>query len=492
MKKLIVIVIVLCMIVSITACNKESDAIKSDDSTPTAEKAGQEATANPEEDDATDLSEKEVLTIEALHVIIKDRLPERPTIFDDYLLENYKVKLDYVDVQQSAANDKITLMFASDSYPEMFINIIDEEAINIFAIDGYFRNINDWFDPMPNFCALWNEEDFNYMLDLESASDGMLYMIPSKTITPAQITWIYRKDIFDELNLDFPSTVTDLYDCMTAIKTNKEGNIPYITKAGVSGILMGLNSAYFTMFGEYEHPVTGEFIPFGEVTDDFRQCVIWANKWYTEDLIPKDFATLSSQQYQEIFTLGDNAIQYTYCSREIWGNGLVQPNIPEAQWVKKMDGGVTAYPEYGFLYTKNPPSGLSCYAFTDKISDEKMSRMISFMDWLTTDEGAVWWTMGVEGVTWEYDDNNNVVYMEHIFEPTNNPEGTELWEYGLGHDYRIYTPREFAAQNSYTLNNLELGEALESASGATYFPQYAFKYTVDEGHQARRAPERHR
>lgn len=103
---------------------------------------------------------------------------------------------------------------------------------------------------------------------------------------------------------------------------------------------------------------------------------------------------------------------------------------PDVKW-EFTDYNISADPSKGYLYERENTFFAYGYAFTDKISDEGLARMLDWCDYISTDEGATFMCMGVEGVTYQKNADGTLQFMDHMYHSTRNPEGTQPWKYGM-------------------------------------------------------------
>lgn len=466
-KLLIVSILILCMLTTLIAgCAQKSSSGN--------EKSGTEQTGTNE---GSTSDERKELKYEVLFVISKNRIPDRPSLLDQVLKEKFNIVVEWQDVPSSGLNEKINLLFATNQYPDMVWGVgFTGDTPKKLGTDGFLIPVNEYWDKLPNYRALWTDEEWETMLKFESNADGNLYYLPQKNYRIASAAWIYRKGAFDKLGLSFPETVEDLYNVLKTIKANDPNSIPMPNRGGAGGVLAGLKLAYRVKDGSYIDPDTGEFIPYGETTDAYREVLKWANKFYKEGLIDKEFATVTDEQWTERYANGKSYIEYSYAERDVWANTTMAAVDPNANWVWSPTN-VTAYPEKGFMYDREQAHTASGSFFTDKMSEEQLERMLEFHDWLCTEEGSLFICMGVEGVTYEIKDGEPV-FMPHMYHYERNPEGENDWKYGLYLGNIVQHPAYIKEVGKDA--NLKLSDAIKSNSRAKYFQPIPWKLTIDE------------
>lgn len=132
--------------------------------------------------------------------------------------------------------------------------------------------------------------------------DGKIMAIPKTQLSDGQdFLWV-RKDWLDKLGLDEPSTIEDLENLMKAfIEQDPDGNgqadtIGMVVLSDVYGGYPNNTFAIdnvFTAFGAYPNvwiEKDGKAV-YGSVQEEMKEPLQLLNRWYTEGLIDKEFAT---------------------------------------------------------------------------------------------------------------------------------------------------------------------------------------------------------
>lgn len=482
MKKLLSILLAACLLVSMTACSGGNDSSKADSSKADSSKAESSQAASAGGDSTADsVADKyaETLKLGALYEISKDRVPTRPSLIDEKVKEMFNVELEWNDIQSSAYNDIINTLLAGDEYPEIFWNLNHEQSVKNMGLEGYLKPLEDYLDQMPNYTALWSAEDFETVLAFCKASDGHLYYTPNQNYRTASMAWVYRKTAFDEMGLQFPETIDDLYTVLKTIKEKDPESFPMpANRGGWGNVLNGLRTAYGVgSKASYVDAYTGEFIPYGYTQDGFREAVKWGAKFYAESLIDPEFATGTDAQWTETYATGKAYIEYSYGTRASWAEVQMKAIEPDVDWEwSKIN--VTADKSKGFVYDREDVFYAYGYSFTDKISEDGLERMLQWCDYISSEEGQIFMNMGVEGVTYQKNADGTLQFMDHMYHETRNPEGTQPWVYGLYMGTLAQNP-DYVREVGKEVD-LELSDAFESNANAHYYPKYPTAYTAEE------------
>lgn len=158
--------------------------------------------------------------------------------------------------------------------------------------------------------------------------DGKIYGIPSPT-PGCGVYWgiAIRQDILDEMGLEIPTDVEQLYTCLKEIKDKKE-MIPLTTSEPV---LSHIASAFG--LSTYFREIDGKLVAQPE-QEGMPEYLKFMNKLYMEGLLDPDFPTNKAENVREKFTSGQAAaLLMTYGSQT--PPAIIMPalreNLPSAK-----------------------------------------------------------------------------------------------------------------------------------------------------------------
>ena len=145
--------------------------------------------------------------------------------------------------------------------------------------------------------------------------DGKIMAIPKTQLSDGQdFLWV-RKDWLDKLGMDEPSTIEDLEELMRAfIEQDPDGNgqadtIGMVVLSDVYGEYPNNTFAIdniFTAFDAYPNvwiEKDGKAV-YGSVQEEMKEPLQLLNRWYTEGLIDKEFATRTNDDIVGLISTG--------------------------------------------------------------------------------------------------------------------------------------------------------------------------------------------
>lgn len=336
------------------------------------------------------------------------------------------IKVNFQTVPFENLTEKRNLALANGDYPDALYSArVPASDLMKYGSQGVFIKLNDMIDKhAPNMKRLMDKYP-----DLKKAltmPDGNIYSLPSfysPEFLPMLIgtpLWV-KQEWLDKLNMKEPQTTDELYRFLKAVKaTDLNGNgqadeIPY-SGTGINPLIEQIMGAWGVGTRGLGHkfvdvdPKTNE-LRFYRLTDNYKEVLQYVNKLYAEGLIDKDIFT---QKGAELYAKG--------------GKGLLAATInPNPKTQFNGDGyfglGALKGPHGDQLYThiKVPMVWPGAFVITDK--NKHPEATLRWMDHFYGDEGATFYFMGKEGVTYTKAPDGKLQFVDEI---TKNPNGLTM------------------------------------------------------------------
>lgn len=453
-KKLLSLALIVAMLLSFAACGT---ATSSDASSNTPEASASapevsEATEISEEAVPAEISEEEsIVEEEPLHKVTYPLTDEEITLtywnlymnnlvgyLDDYndhylndaAAEQTGVRLEWHDISMAAATENFNLIIASGDYLDfMPVTKYYTGGLAKALDDGAIIDLTDYLEEWaPDYLAAMNQGDTRKLLTDDNGRVLQFYTIQDEFLPVSGLT--VRQDWLDEMGMDAPSTIDELYDVLLAVKNNyPECKRPlYLDKEGIMNEIYGafdtmaLSMQIGMMQAEGIHIAAYQkdgVAMSGLQSDGFRDYLEFFNKIYEAGLTDPDFYTAadSGTSQNANRSAGDQFIWYgnsdDFSTIE---DASDDPNIDiEALPAIVMNEGDTyRYGEYHSLLGMQQ----ACVMSTCEYPEEA----IAFLNYFYTEEGKLLGNYGLEGDTFEFDDDGNPHYTEKVLDgvtPTN-------------------------------------------------------------------------
>lgn len=389
------------------------------------------------------------------------------------------VELEWTAISPDTESEKFNLMVASDDLSDIISNATTlytngaEAAINDEVLIDHLPLLTE--ELTPQICKLM--EAYPEAVPEALTESGWLGGMPQMSMqTESTSTFgpIIRKDWLDDLGLEIPETYDELYEVLKAFKEKKGADAAMTLNYAATGINNGLVAGY-GIYGLVADAAMSEpyyqvddTVMYGPIQPEFKEYLTMINKWYEEGLIWQDF--MSYQDFQnpptDIILAGRTGFFYgevTFiatlqnASNEEGFELVAMPDLV------KEKGGTIPF-EAEITYTAATPWSISTQCEYPELA-------MQWCNYMYTDEGALLCNYGIEGESFEFDENGVPVFTDLVL---NNPDMSTtvaLFMYCLdrGPFYRDetreqsgYTQAQKDASGIWT-SNLSVGRAMGGA-----------------------------
>lgn len=335
------------------------------------------------------------------------------------MYDRTNVKIDMrLCASDSTAETEFNLLIASGDYPNL-INNFKQYYTNGFdaAIEEeIILPLNDLLEVyMPNLSKLLeNDSIYDDML----TADG--YIAQAAQITdPEQGAYDIteglniRRDWLDALGMDAPETFDDIHDYLVAAKNAySPDETYYLSSSGVDDTMLaaaGISSGfYITEAGELKYGMQQE-----EMRDYFKMI----NQWFQEGLFTENYIVKHTGRPLESDMASGYSALWSGSDESMNTINIIGANtgaVVEAQPapVKNSGDRIRAASSTQSLV------GNQGYSITTSCTTPEIAAM--WLDYMYTEEGALLNNWGIEGETFEYDEDGLPYYTDLI---ANNPDG---------------------------------------------------------------------
>lgn len=386
------------------------------------------------------------------------------------------VKLNMQSVPQSNYDDKKKTLIATNTLPDVML--VKQDDIQNFADSGAFLDLTPYLDKMPNLKKFISQQpEIN-----KNKIDGKLYGFPlvaNWSGVGGQLSMI-RTDVLDKLGLKKPTTYDELHQVMKKMKEANPDSYPFAARAanGLTGtenlinpITFAFGSGYTTFNGTkvYYEPKEKKY-KFGPAMPEFKEGITFLNKLYKDKLLDPDYATATSQIWQEKLNAGKSF----YFQDNNGFAGTFNINLQKKDPNAKFD----------MLDTMASPSGAKrnliyalghlseSYVINAKVKNPE--QVVQFMDWFYSPEGIEVTSFGIKGEDFT-GDNSNYKLTDAVINKYKDRTPSAIYamqsEYGTGYlglgiadDARAGLPfnsKEWAEWNDKATKALAAGENVQ-------------------------------
>lgn len=296
-----------------------------------------------------------------------------------------------ISVPSGKLDETVKLNVASGSLTDITMMLSLAEA-NKYGQQGALVNILDYKDSMPNF-KKWMEK-YPEITKANIAPDGKMYMFPNEGFGETnRMNWLYREDIFKKNGLTPPSNYDELYTVLKKLKEQYPDSYPLSFRMGKvlnDSMTKILTPAFNTNELYYYDDATNQ-VKYGPIEDGYKKMVEYLNKFSKEGLIPPNWITVDTKQWQDLMSTNKAFITFDYIGRIDFFNQPLRKDNPEYSLAFMAPpagpGGKQLDP-----YTQVLQSGMTVSSNSKQIKD-----IMKYIDFYYSEEGRTLASWGKEG-----------------------------------------------------------------------------------------------
>ncbi len=349
MKKILSLLLALAMLLSLAACGGEktpaanagNDAPASGNETPADEPVVAVDPFAPYEETVTLTSFFEI-SGPIVNTFEESQLEELPML--RFIREQTNVEIDYLWYAVSSAEDSTTkknTAIATGDIPD-FMVVNDAQLALLAKTDLINRDMGAIFDTYANdTLKAWT-------LGMDGAAmgaathNGDIIAVPlaASSMGTVPVMWI-RQDWLNNLGLEAPKTLDELYNVMKAFTENDPDGNGQNDTYGISMLKsflgMGVCDAIgiFNGFGAYPThwiPDGNGGLKYGVDAQETRDALAFLAKCYADGLISEAFSTMDDGGVTEQVASGEAGLCFGANWNYAWPLGMTSMNNPDADW----------------------------------------------------------------------------------------------------------------------------------------------------------------
>lgn len=365
------------------------------------------------------------------------------------------ITLDLQTHSGATYQDKLRITLGSGKLPDIFHGLKPAELKKIGQQNAVVA-INDYADMLPNFSKLYMEEN-PWVVASYGDEQGKLYSWPIYNMNrDVNHGFLYRKDVFDELGIKEWTTTEEFLDALRALKKAYPDSYPYSSK---NKEYIFRDWAYGWGLGGTSYPAyydeSAKTWKFASIQPEHKEMLDTLKLMFNEGLLDPEFITDTPDSWTSKMTTDKAFVTWDWIGRLDLFYNQIKDQVPN----------------YDLRYA-NPVGPTGNIRTLPKVdanwgiavaNNENKEAALKLLDYLTSPSGASLVTLGVEGETFNFDENGMPVYPELKDVPLVDIKVLEdhygLWLEGmyLNPDrrsvYYNYTEKEQEAQDKMLSGN---------------------------------------
>ncbi|GGD91730.1 extracellular solute-binding protein [Paenibacillus nasutitermitis] len=321
-------------------------------------------------------------------------------------------QLDVAFVPGSAYDDKVNVTLASGNLPQALVVTNTKNSAVINAIrSGAFWEVGPYVKDYPNLQKYWKDPIANNV-----SVDGKIYGIYRERPV-ARKGFLFRQDWLDNLGLQQPKTVDDIYNIAKAFTLNdpdKNGKddtfgLALSSDGLVNDTMIDLVTALggFNKFGIKDGKVTPYFM-----TPEYTEALKLLKKMYDEKLVNKDFGAIKGTKVRDFINQGKAGMVNGSIDDANSQFTSLYKLIPEAKidFVAGLEGpnGVKLPANSGYY-------GQFMFPKSSVKTEADLKNILSYFDKVLNLDVEKLFDFGVEGVHHKVENGNPVISNQELY-----------------------------------------------------------------------------
>ena len=372
----------------------------------TAQQPGNNQTAAQDNKDTgkTETPAKELIPeIKIMSPFLEPTAPEEGNLIDAKLEEMTGKKVTVSWVPNSNYEDRMNIVLASGDLPHIMVVTQKSGGFVTSANAGAFWDLTDYLADYPNLAKADAATTQNASLN------GKVFGIYRKRDLIRSCV-VLRKDWLTKLGLEEPKTAEDLYNIAKAFtEKDPDGN----GKNDTTGIIIpqwpasiNTNSPldvivnWYGAANAWGKDKDGNLAP-SFMQEEYMQGLEFIKKMYDEKLINADFATLSSNNWNDEFLNGHGGIIIDTYSRGLQLQRKLKEAYPDTFGDMITMTGNLASENGSFALPTAGYAGFLVIPKTSVKTEEELREVLSFIDKTNEKDVQVVMNNGLEGVNFE-------------------------------------------------------------------------------------------
>ncbi len=389
--------------------------------------------------------------------------------FNKELQKRLNVTIEYIHPTEGSAKEQFNLMLTSGDIPDFIVGTFGDypggrqKAFD----DGILVDIKNEIPKYAPDLAKIYETYPDLLMDVET-EEGRQFGAPFLKGDQSIYTFFggfMRKDWLNDLGLQVPETIDEMYTVLKTFKEKKGATAP------LTGSVSNIKNNYFTgAWGiNQDHFIENGKVVYGAIDPRFKDYTKTMVKWYKDGILDPEIATNNAKTIDAKFTSNQSGATLGNT-----GSGLGKYLPLMAKKDPKFDLVAAPYmvQKKGDFNPFMPKDGpvVNNGAWNITSSCKNIPEALAFLNYGYTKEGSMLYNFGIEGVSYKMENG----YPKYTDLVTNNPNGQPIATMGQMYT-RAFKDGPFVQDKRYFEQYMALPQQQESLKVWTKYAEQATK-----------------
>ncbi|WP_175640628.1 extracellular solute-binding protein [Metabacillus schmidteae] len=317
-------------------------------------------------------------------------------------------------VPDASKEERITAALASGELSDIIsLTMLTNSSVRQSLKTGMFWDVEKYLDDYDNLKLI--SEDIRTAASI----DGKLYGVPFQKDL-ARSGLLLRKDWLDNLGLEVPKTLDELYEVARAFTEDdpdgngKDDTVAFGDRSELRYGSFKTLSSYFGTPNGWKVEEDGTFTPEFE-TQAYKDTMNYSRKLYENGYLDQDFAVTAKTDQQQKFAQGKTGI-YTGLV-DIKNLKTMAEGIQDEMEIVPINKMESPDGENHIWSENSGVGGLMAFPKSEVKTEAELKRLLQFVNDMIDEEVFMLMTGGIEGTHYETDENGAFTILD-----------TDLWQ----------------------------------------------------------------
>ncbi|NYV65248.1 extracellular solute-binding protein [Bacillus sp. Gen3] len=313
-------------------------------------------------------------------------------------------------VPDASKEERITSALAAGELSDIVsLTMLTNSSVRNSLKSGMFWDVGKYLDDYDNLKLI--SEDVRTAASI----DGKLYGVPFQKDL-ARSGLVIRKDWLDNLGLEVPTTLDELFEVARAFTEDdpdgngKKDTVGFGDRNDLRYSSFKTISSYFGSPNGWKVEEDGSFTP-EFVTKEYKDAMDFSRKMYEKGYLAKDFAVTAKTDQQQQFAQGKTGI-YTGIvdikNLKVLAEGIQDDmELEPVNKIKGPDG------EYHIWSENSGVGGLLAFPKSEVKTEAELKRILKFVNDLINKDVYMLMTGGIEGTHYELESNGAIKILDN-------------------------------------------------------------------------------
>lgn len=337
----------------------------------------------------------------------------------EYIMLNFGLKVEEKLFSSQNMDDRILQFYSANIAPELATGI-SVSTVETLARAGMLTELSEHKSELADYFALWDSNaaaweytQKNILCNGKSGDKGLYCLVPINRA--ASKAWIYNKKLFEENSIEFPKTLSELYNILARYKeTHKNSDTLWTNQYEPLQFTAILNA--YGLTDEVWQTDSASNVFYLYSTREWYDALEWLTKFEKLGVVPTDstgaLTALDSSTYDSITASAGQIIEFTDSYNYLY---IQAKQKGDQEWAVA-ENMICAEEGITPVISANLPYINEAVSIAAAATIQVKNQILFFLNWCCTDAGNMWANFGCEGEGYTVNSDGSFTFLKYYSE----------------------------------------------------------------------------